>query len=106
MPGNIVGAIANEAGLDAKHIGHIDIHTEYSLVDLPTGMPKEVFQDLRKARVCGHTHQYLAAGAVKRKPACTRQKTGRKRTAYSAFGELGNFRVPERRAPSECRFRQ
>ena len=52
-PGNIVGAIANEAGLDAEHIGHIDIHTEFSLVDLPTGMPKEVFQDLRKVRVCG-----------------------------------------------------
>jgi ATP-dependent RNA helicase DeaD len=52
-PGNIVGAIANEAGLDAQHIGHIDIHTDFSLVDLPTGMPKEVFQDLRKARVCG-----------------------------------------------------
>jgi ATP-dependent RNA helicase DeaD len=52
-PGNIVGAIANEAGLDAEHIGHIDIHTEFSLVDLPAGMPKAVFQDLRKARVCG-----------------------------------------------------
>ena len=52
-PGNIVGAIANEAGLDAQHIGHIDIHTEFSLVDLPIGMPKEVFQALRKARVCG-----------------------------------------------------
>jgi ATP-dependent RNA helicase DeaD len=52
-PGNIVGAIANEAGLDSQHIGHIDIHTEYSTVDLPLGMPREVFQDLRKARVCG-----------------------------------------------------
>ena len=52
-PGNIVGAIANEAGLDSQHIGHIDIHTEYSTVDLPLGMPREVFQDLRKTRVCG-----------------------------------------------------
>ena len=52
-PGNIVGAIANEAGLDGQHIGHIEIHPEYSLVDLPMGMPKEVFQDLRKTRVCG-----------------------------------------------------
>jgi ATP-dependent RNA helicase DeaD len=52
-PGNIVGAIANEAGLDGQHIGHIEIHTEYSLVDLPAGMPKDVFQDLRKTRVCG-----------------------------------------------------
>jgi ATP-dependent RNA helicase DeaD len=52
-PGNIVGAIANEAGLDSRYIGHIDIHTEFSLVDLPIGMPKDVFQDLRRARVCG-----------------------------------------------------
>lgn len=52
-PGNIVGAIANEAGLDGRHIGRVDIHSEFSLVDLPIGMPKEIFQDLRKARVCG-----------------------------------------------------
>jgi ATP-dependent RNA helicase DeaD len=52
-PGNIVGAIANEAGLDSRHIGHIDIHADFSLVDLPVGMPKDVFQDLRRAWVCG-----------------------------------------------------
>jgi ATP-dependent RNA helicase DeaD len=52
-PGNIVGAIANEAGLDGQYIGRIDIHDDFSLVDLPVGMPREVFQDLRKARVCG-----------------------------------------------------
>ena len=52
-PGNIVGAIANESGLDGDHIGHIEIHTEYSLVDLPVGMPGEVFNDLIKVRVCG-----------------------------------------------------
>ena len=53
-PGNIVGAIANEAGLDGQHIGHIEIGPEFSLVDLPVGMPHEVFKDLRKVRVCGH----------------------------------------------------
>ena len=52
-PGNIMGAIANEAGIDGAHIGHIDIQSEYSLVDLPVGMPREVFNDLRKTRVCG-----------------------------------------------------
>ncbi|MFV2035943.1 MAG: DbpA RNA binding domain-containing protein, partial [Halocynthiibacter sp.] len=52
-PGNIVGAIANEAGLDGQHIGHIDIHADFSVVDLPSGMPNDVFQDLRKAWVCG-----------------------------------------------------
>lgn len=52
-PANIVGAIANEAGLDGEHIGHIDIHTEFSLVDLPKGMPKDIMRDLKKTWVCG-----------------------------------------------------
>ncbi len=53
QPGNIVGAIANEAGLDSKNIGRIDIHDDYSLIDLPEGMPKEVFTDLKKTWVSG-----------------------------------------------------
>ncbi|MFI0376091.1 MAG: DbpA RNA binding domain-containing protein [Candidatus Thiodiazotropha sp.] len=52
-PGNIVGAIANEAGLDAQYIGHIDIHDDFSLVDLPVGIPKDIYQDLKRAWVCG-----------------------------------------------------
>ncbi|HET8552869.1 MAG TPA: DEAD/DEAH box helicase [Gammaproteobacteria bacterium] len=50
-PGNIVGAIANEAGLDSEYIGRIDIRDDHSLVDLPKGMPKETFQTLKKAWV-------------------------------------------------------
>lgn len=49
--GNIVGAISNEAGLDSKHIGHIDINQEFSLVDLPYGMPKEIFRLLKRTWV-------------------------------------------------------
>ncbi|MBU8910566.1 MAG: DEAD/DEAH box helicase [Desulfobacterales bacterium] len=49
--GNIVGAISNEAGLDSKYIGNIDINQEFSLVDLPYGMPKEVFSLLKKTWV-------------------------------------------------------
>ena len=47
MPGNIVGAIANEAGLDAKDIGRINIFDSYSTVDLPLDMPAEIFKDLK-----------------------------------------------------------
>ena len=50
-PGDIVGALANEAGIDGEHIGHIDIHDNYSTVDLPDGMPKEIFQHLKRVRV-------------------------------------------------------
>jgi ATP-dependent RNA helicase DeaD len=53
QPGNIVGAIANEAGLDGRHIGHIDIREDHSFVDLPAGMPKEIFRALKKVRVRG-----------------------------------------------------
>lgn len=52
-PGNIVGAIANEAEMDAKYIGRIDIYDDHSLVDLPEGMPKEVFHMLKKVWVAG-----------------------------------------------------
>ncbi len=52
-PNNIVGAIANEAGLDSQHIGRINIYDDFSVIDLPEGMPKEVFSDLKKVWVAG-----------------------------------------------------
>ena len=52
-PGNLVGAIANEAGLDSGQIGRIEILADHSIVELPTGMPKAIFNDLSKAWVCG-----------------------------------------------------
>lgn len=52
-PGNLVGAIANEAGLESANIGQIAIFDEYSTVDLPAGMPKEVFKVLGRAWVVG-----------------------------------------------------
>ncbi len=52
-PGNIVGAIANEAGLDAKHMGRIEIFDDYSLVDLPEGMPKEILKHLKTVWCAG-----------------------------------------------------
>jgi ATP-dependent RNA helicase DeaD len=52
-PGNIVGAIANEAELESKYIGEIEIRDDYSTVDLPADMPKEVMGILRRARVAG-----------------------------------------------------
>ncbi len=50
-PQNIVGAIANEAGIESRYIGRIEIHDDYSTVDLPDGMPADIFQHLRKVRV-------------------------------------------------------
>lgn len=52
-PGNIVGAIANEAGLSSEHIGRIHIYDSYSTVDLPEGMPRNIARILKKTRVSG-----------------------------------------------------
>jgi ATP-dependent RNA helicase DeaD len=64
-PGNIVGAIANESGLDGEHIGSIEIAAEYSLVDLPAGMPKDVFMELKKVRICGQAMNISLHGEAK-----------------------------------------
>ena len=52
-PSNILGAIANEAELPGKRIGRIVIREDHSFVDLPSGMPKEVFLKLQKVVVSG-----------------------------------------------------
>lgn len=51
--GNILGAILNEIGLDPESVGQISIQDTYSTVELPKGMPDDVFHELRKVRVCG-----------------------------------------------------
>ena len=51
-PGQIVGAIANEAGIESRYIGHIEICDSFSTVDLPGNMPNNTMSILKKARVC------------------------------------------------------
>lgn len=67
-PGNIVGAITNEAGVDSSYIGRIDIREDHSFVDLPTGMPKEVFRDLQKVWVVGRQLRLTRPGAAEKTP--------------------------------------
>jgi len=50
-PGHLVGAIANESGLDGRQIGKITIFDDYSTVDLPQGMPPELMKRLQGVRV-------------------------------------------------------
>lgn len=50
-PGDILGAIANEVGLDRADIGHIKLFDEFSTVYLPDEMPKEILRHLRKVRI-------------------------------------------------------
>jgi ATP-dependent RNA helicase DeaD len=65
QPGNLVGAIANEADLDGSQINGIDIQQEHSFVRLPAGMPAQVLERLALVRVKGRA---LAAVPVARSP--------------------------------------
>ncbi|MEE9328266.1 MAG: DEAD/DEAH box helicase [Cocleimonas sp.] len=56
-PRHIVGAIANEAGVESQYIQNIDITSNHTTVDLPEGMPKEIEKHLRKVRVMGQQLQ-------------------------------------------------
>jgi ATP-dependent RNA helicase DeaD len=74
-PGNIVGAIANEAGIEGVHIGRVDIRDDHSYVDLPEGMPKDIFKQLQKVRVAGRELRISRVSEKPPKP--PRDSTGR-----------------------------
>jgi ATP-dependent RNA helicase DeaD len=61
-PSNVVGAIANEAGIEGVHIGRVDIREDHSFVDLPEGMPKQIFKVLQKVLVAGRELRISKAG--------------------------------------------
>ena len=48
---HIVGAIANEGDISSRNIGHIKLFDDYSTIELPQGMPKELLKHFEKARV-------------------------------------------------------
>ena len=52
-PGNLVGAIANEAGIDSSFIGRIEIFERYSTVDLPRDLPPDLIEHLGQAKIGG-----------------------------------------------------
>ncbi|MBC3186174.1 DEAD/DEAH box helicase [Corynebacterium sp. zg-331] len=52
-PGAIVGALANEGGLNSRDFGRISIFGDHTLVELPQGLPHEVFDRLADTRISG-----------------------------------------------------
>ena len=101
-PGNIVGAIANEADLESKFIGHIEIFDDFSMVDLPDGMPETVMTKLKGTRICGQPlHLQVAEGAkpVNRKPPSGRPAGGNRRPGNGDRRPGGNRRPSGDRRP-------
>ncbi|GGC13117.1 ATP-dependent RNA helicase DeaD [Oxalicibacterium flavum] len=95
-PANIVGAIANEVGMDAKYIGRIEIFDDHSLLDLPPGMPPEVFRQLQGVVVAGQKLRISPSGD--RRP---QEVTPAKRIALTGPNKGGDRRVKEKRGGYE-----
>ncbi|NKX51625.1 ATP-dependent RNA helicase, partial [Arthrobacter deserti] len=87
MPGSVVGAIANEGGLNAAQIGGIDIRSDHSLVELPADLSQEQLRALSKTRIGGELiNLELDSG---RKPRRDREEGGYR-------GDRGGFRGGDR----------
>ncbi len=63
-PGNLMGAIANEAGLEARQIGRIRMLEQHSLVELPEALPASIIKHLSKVRVAGQMLRIHPAEAM------------------------------------------
>ena len=97
-PGNIVGAIANEANLEAKHIGRIEIFEDHSLIDLPDGMPPETLAHLKTVWCAGQQLRITRDGEA---PDTSTGAPGRKPFAKKTFGRKPfPPRKPHRKGPS------
>ncbi len=52
-PGQLVGALANEGGIEGARIGRIDIRNAFSVVELPQGLPASILAKMARAKVSG-----------------------------------------------------
>jgi len=73
-PGNLVGAICNESGLDAKLIGRIEIFDTWSAIEMPGGMPRQVMKHLQGVRVGGQPLKIRDVGEMPAPPRKPRKK--------------------------------
>lgn len=50
-PGDIVGAIANEAAIPGKAIGAIDVNDSYTLVDIPSEFVEKILLNMQRSQI-------------------------------------------------------
>lgn len=60
-PADLVGAIANEAGIAGEDIGDIDLYDTFSFVEVPAHRAQQVLSALKTANIRGHSPQATIA---------------------------------------------
>jgi len=104
-PGNIVGAIANEANMESKYIGHIEIFDSFATVDLPSTMPNDMIGHLKKTRICGRAINIEDINSAKGGSSdAKRPKKDGKKDGYKAKdrGAKPKTRKPQKRRSSNA----
>lgn len=104
-PKDIVGAIANEAGIESRFIGQINLYEDYSTVELPKDLPRELLDVLRRIRVRQHPFNIrpLDADEARRDADEARRDAARKRGGPQRPFEKPTSPRPARRSYSDRR---
>jgi ATP-dependent RNA helicase DeaD len=101
-PGNIVGAIANEAGIESKYIGRIEIYDDFSTLDLPADLPPDLLDHLKTVWVAGQQLNITRDGEA---PAVKKSFGGPKKAGDRRFAEKQTFskgpKKEHRKGPKE-----
>ena len=73
-PASIVAAIGSVAGLSDKDIGRIELHDQFSFVELPYGIPQNIFKELKQLKVSGQKLQIAQVKSTASKPQLSKGK--------------------------------
>jgi ATP-dependent RNA helicase DeaD len=87
QPGNIVGAIANEARLAGQQINGVDIRADYTLVRLPAQLSKAVLDRLSQVKIRGNALNLEVAGPPRREPKAGHRKGGSFKPPFKGMGK-------------------
>ncbi|MBZ9560174.1 MULTISPECIES: DEAD/DEAH box helicase [Modicisalibacter] len=68
-PGQLVGALANEGGIEGGRIGRIDIRNAFSVVELPSSLPTSILAKMARARVAGRPLEIAEDRGAPERPA-------------------------------------
>ncbi len=93
---HIVGAIANEGDISSRNIGHIKLYDDYSTIELPQGMPKELLQMFGKTRVLNKQMRMSLIGAAQGGERDERQGGKRKGRSNAQGSERGGRKFKEK----------
>ncbi|HMA37748.1 MAG TPA: DbpA RNA binding domain-containing protein, partial [Chloroflexia bacterium] len=88
-PGDIVGAIANEAGIPGRSIGAIDIYDRATFVEVPAADRERVVRALARTTIKGQRLQVEVVGPTTPRPPTGPAPAGAPRFAPRPAGRPG-----------------